>query len=113
MTLNQIAAIRTCLHHTIRRFEEKSITAVSHCGAVPQIESGGVNVTAEIMEVLAVAEASLTDGQRLRLSDEERQAIERQADWMSMQAQEAGDIHSADLRSQEAATLRGLLERTQ
>jgi hypothetical protein len=51
--------------------------------------------------------------ERLRLTDEERQAIDRQADWMSMQAQEAGDIHSADLRSQEAATLRGLLERTQ
>jgi hypothetical protein len=51
--------------------------------------------------------------ERLRLTDEERQAIERQADWMSMQAQQAGDIHSADLRSQEAATLRGLLERTQ
>ena len=50
--------------------------------------------------------------ERLRLTDDERQAIERQADWMSMQAQEAGDIHSADLRSQEAATLRGLLERT-
>ena len=49
---------------------------------------------------------------RLRLTAEERQAIERQADWMSMQAQHAGDIHSADLRSQEAATLRGLLERT-
>jgi hypothetical protein len=27
-------------------------------------------------------------------------------------AQQAGDIHSADLRLQEAATLRGLLERT-
>jgi hypothetical protein len=51
--------------------------------------------------------------ERLRLTDEERQAIDRQADWMSMQAQQAGDIHSADLRSQEAATLRGLLERTQ
>jgi hypothetical protein len=49
---------------------------------------------------------------RLRLADEERQAIERQADWLAMQTQEAGDIHSADLRSQEAATLRGLLERT-
>jgi hypothetical protein len=51
--------------------------------------------------------------ERLRLTDEERQAIERQADWMSMQAQQAGDIHSADLRLQEAATLRGLLKRTQ
>lgn len=60
LTVNQIAAIRTCLHHTIRRFEEKSVTSVNHCGAVPQIECGGINVTAEIMEVLAVAEASLT-----------------------------------------------------
>ena len=47
-----------------------------------------------------------------RLTDEERQAIDRQADWLARKAQEAGDIHSADLRSQEAATLRGLLERT-
>ena len=51
--------------------------------------------------------------ERLRLADEERQAIDRQADWLARKAQEAGDIHSADLRSQEAATLRGLLERTQ
>ena len=50
--------------------------------------------------------------ERLRLTDEERQAIDRQADWLAMQTQQAGDIHSADLRSQEAATLRGLLERT-
>ena len=50
--------------------------------------------------------------ERLRLADEERQAIDRQADWLARKAQEAGDIHSADLRSQEAATLRGLLERT-
>jgi leucyl aminopeptidase (aminopeptidase T) len=50
--------------------------------------------------------------ERLRLTDEERQAIDRQADWLARKAQEAGDIHSADLRSQEAATLRGLLERT-
>ena len=49
---------------------------------------------------------------RLRLTDEERQAIDRQADWLARKAQEAGDIHSADLRLQEAATLRGLLERT-
>ena len=35
---------------------------------------------------------------RLRLLDEERQAIDRQADWLAMQAQQAGDIHSADLR---------------
>jgi hypothetical protein len=51
--------------------------------------------------------------ERLRLTPEERQAIDRQADWLAGAAQQAGDIHSADLRSQEAATLRGLLERTQ
>ena len=50
--------------------------------------------------------------ERLRLTDDERQAIKRQADWLAMKAQQAGDIHSAGLRSQEAATLRGLLERT-
>ena len=49
---------------------------------------------------------------RLRLTAEERQAIDRQADWLARKVQEAGDIHSADLRLQEAATLRGLLERT-
>ena len=46
-----------------------------------------------------------------RLTDKERKAIERQADWMARKAQEAGDIHSAALRLQESATLRGLLER--
>ena len=51
--------------------------------------------------------------ERLRLTYQERQAIDRQADWLVMQAQQAGDIHSADLRLQEAATLRGLLKRTQ
>ena len=50
--------------------------------------------------------------ERLRLTDNERQALERQVDWLVMKAQQAGDIHSAGLRSQEAATLRGLLERT-
>ena len=69
LTFKQIAAIRTCLHHTIRRFEEKSPTAVNHWGAVPQIECGGINVTAEIMELLAVAEASLTDEQRQMLPE--------------------------------------------
>jgi hypothetical protein len=51
--------------------------------------------------------------ERLRLTAEERQAIDRQADWLAGAAQQAGDIHSADLRLQEAATLRGLLARTQ
>lgn len=49
---------------------------------------------------------------RLRLTDAERESIERQANYMARTAQGAGDIYSADLRSQEAATLRGLLERT-
>ena len=69
LTFDQIAAIRTCLHHTIRRFEEKSPTAANHCVAAPQIECGGINVTAEIMELLAVAEESLTDEQRQMLPE--------------------------------------------
>ena len=64
----------------------------------------------EVTQSAADADAEID---RLRLTDKERKAIERQADWMARKAQEAGDIHSADLRSQEAATLRGLLERTQ
>jgi hypothetical protein len=36
---DQIAAIRTCLHHTIRVGPKKSRLAVYHWGAVPQIES--------------------------------------------------------------------------
>ena len=63
-------------------------------------------------EAAVLLEEACGEIERLRLTDDERQAIERQADWMSMQAQQSGDIHSADLRSQEAATLRGLLERT-
>ena len=63
-------------------------------------------------EAAVLLEEARDEIERLRLTDQERQAIDRQADWLAMQAQEAGDIHSADLRSQEAATLRGLLERT-
>ena len=58
---------------------------------------------------IAALEAEI---ERLRLTDDERQAVARQAGWLAIAAQKAGDIHSADLRLQEAVTLRGLLERT-
>ena len=48
---------------------------------------------------------------RLRLTDEEREAVDRQAKWLVNQAKNKPDIHSADLLLQEAATLRGLLDR--
>jgi hypothetical protein len=47
-----------------------------------------------------------------RLTDAEREAVDRQAKWLFNQAKHKPDIHSADLLLQEAATLRGLLERT-
>ena len=46
-----------------------------------------------------------------RLTDAEREAVDRQAKWLFNQAKNKPDIHSADLLLQEAATLRGLLER--
>jgi hypothetical protein len=46
------------------------------------------------------------------LTDEERQAIERAAAWMARVAESRGDIHSAWYLVSDAATLRGLLERT-
>ena len=64
-------------------------------------------------EAAVLLEEARDEIERLRLTDQERQAIDRQADWLARKAQEAGDIHSADLRLQEAATLRGLLARTQ
>ena len=48
----------------------------------------------------------------LTLTDAEREAVDRQAKWLFNQAKHKPDIHSADLLLQEAATLRGLLERT-
>jgi hypothetical protein len=45
------------------------------------------------------------------LTDAEREAVDRQAKWLVNQAKHKPDIHSADLLLQEAATLRGLLER--
>jgi len=62
-----------------------------------------------VFDRIAALEAEI---ERLRLTDDERQAIERQADWLTRKAYQAGDIHSADLRLREAAPLRDLLERT-
>ena len=50
--------------------------------------------------------------ERLRLTDAEREAVERAAAWLFSQAKNRADIHSCDLLLQDAATLRGLLERT-
>lgn len=48
---------------------------------------------------------------RLRLTDAEREAIERAAQWMVQLAKDRGEIHSAGYFVDDAATLRGLLER--
>ena len=66
----------------------------------------------ELAEAAWLRETAGNSPKAIVLSGAERQAIERQANWMAKMAQEAGDIHSADLRLQEAADLRGLLERT-
>lgn len=65
-------------------------------------------IPAEMHHALTVAHAEIA---RLRLTAEEREAIDRQAKWLVSQAKNKQDIHSADLLLQEAATLRGLLER--
>ena len=50
--------------------------------------------------------------ERLRLTDAEREAVERAAAWMADRAKDRGDIHSAVYLLDDAAMLRGLLERT-
>ena len=49
--------------------------------------------------------------ERLRLTDAEREAVERAAQWMVQLAKDRGEIHSAGYFVDDAATLRGLLER--
>jgi hypothetical protein len=49
--------------------------------------------------------------ERLRMTQEERDAIERQADWIESRSRLAGEIWLQHLFSQEAATLRGLQAR--
>ena len=45
------------------------------------------------------------------LTDAEREAVERAAQWMVQLAKDRGEIHSAGYFVDDAATLRGLLER--
>ena len=45
------------------------------------------------------------------LTDAEREAVERAANWMVQLAKDRGEIHSAGYFVDDAATLRGLLER--
>jgi hypothetical protein len=45
------------------------------------------------------------------LTDEEREAVERAAQWMVQLAKDRGEIHSAGYFVDDADTLRGLLER--
>lgn len=45
------------------------------------------------------------------LTDAEREAVERAADWMVQLAKDRGEIHSAGYLVDDAATLRGLLAR--
>ena len=49
--------------------------------------------------------------ERLRLTEAEREAVERAANWMVQLAKDRGEIHSAGYFVDDAATLRGLLER--
>ena len=46
-----------------------------------------------------------------RLTDAEREAVERAANWLVQLAKDRGEIHSAGYFVDDAATLRGLLER--
>ena len=57
-------------------------------------------------------EDAATEIAHLRLTDAEREAVERAAQWMVQLAKDRGEIHSAGYFVDDAATLRGLLERT-
>ena len=48
---------------------------------------------------------------RLRLTEAEREALERAAQWMVQLAKDRGEIHSAGYFVDDAATLRGILAR--
>jgi hypothetical protein len=82
---------------------------------LPPLPVRKVNENARFEAAVKSAERSrriLAEIERLRLTDAEREAVERQAKWLVNQAKNKPDIQSADLLLQEAATLRGLLERT-
>jgi hypothetical protein len=67
---------------------------------------------AEQDATLSACDGNVTVTIDATLTDEERQAIERAAAWMARVAESRGDIHSAWYLVSDAATLRGLLERT-
>jgi len=49
--------------------------------------------------------------ERLKLTDEEREVVSRQADFLEAKSRSAAEINLAYLLSQDAATLRSLLQR--
>ena len=60
---------------------------------------------------LSVCEGNVTVTVDATLTDAEREAVERAANWMVQLAKDRGEIHSAGYFVDDAATLRGLLER--
>ena len=73
-----------------------------------RIRSGGDDAIAAVGELTAHLEGEI---ERPRLTDAEREAVDRAADWMVQLAKDRGEIHSAGYFVDDAATLRGLLER--
>lgn len=55
--------------------------------------------------------ALLAENGFVQITDAEREAVERAAQWMVQLAKDRGEIHSAGYFVDDAATLRGLLER--
>ena len=60
---------------------------------------------------LSVCDGAVTVTMDATLTDAEREAVERAAQWMVQLAKDRGEIHSAGYFVDDAATLRGLLER--
>lgn len=58
-----------------------------------------------------IRDAAVAEIERLRLTDEEREAVSRQADFLEAKSRSAAEINVAHLLSQDAAALRSLLER--
>lgn len=61
---------------------------------------------------LSVCDGNVTVTMDATLTGEEREAVERAAQWMVQLAKNRGEVHSAGYLVDDAATLRGLLERT-
>ena len=71
-----------------------------------------------IIQCSTFADYTLVENKELKrlrkgdtLTDAEREAVERAAQWMVQLAKDRGEIHSAGYFVDDAATLRGLLER--